>query len=72
LYKKVRALTNMTINDIVKEVRFKKSAELLCQNKYTIYEVADMVGYNDTKYFSREFKKQFGVSPRDYKQRQTL
>jgi ligand-binding sensor domain-containing protein/signal transduction histidine kinase/CheY-like chemotaxis protein/AraC-like DNA-binding protein len=70
LYKKVKALTGLTINEIVKKVRFKKAAELISQNQYTVYEVADMVGYNDTKYFSREFKKQFGVSPRDYKQSQ--
>lgn len=69
LYKKVKALTGLTINDIVKETRFKKAAELISQNQYTVYEVADMVGYNDTKYFSREFKKLFGVSPRDYKQK---
>jgi ligand-binding sensor domain-containing protein/signal transduction histidine kinase/DNA-binding response OmpR family regulator len=67
LYKKIKALTDMTLNDIVKEVRFKKAAQLISTQKYTVYEVADMVGYNDTKYFSREFKKQFGLSPRDYK-----
>lgn len=68
LYKKLKALTNLNLNDIIKEVRFKKAAELIREQKYTVYEVADRVGYNDTKYFSREFKKHFGVTPRDYKQ----
>lgn len=67
LYRKIKALTDLTLNDIVKEVRFKKAAQLIQEQKYTVYEVADMVGYNDTKYFSREFKRLFGVSPRDYK-----
>ncbi|MGN6177765.1 MAG: hybrid sensor histidine kinase/response regulator transcription factor [Mucilaginibacter sp.] len=71
LYRKMKALTSVSVNDIVKEVRFKKAAELMAENKYTVYEVADMVGYTDTKYFSKEFKKLYGVSPRDYKLQQT-
>ena len=66
LYKKVKALTGMTIHEIIKNVRLKKAAELIAEKKYTVYEVADMIGYNDTKYFSSEFKKKFGVSPTEY------
>ena len=40
--------------------------ELFKQNRFTIYEVAYQVGFNDPKYFSREFKKQFGKSPRAF------
>ena len=68
LYKKVKALTGMTIHEIIKDVRLKKAAELIAEKKYTVYEVADMIGYNDTKYFSSEFKKKFGVSPTEYEQ----
>ncbi|MES2775396.1 MAG: two-component regulator propeller domain-containing protein [Bacteroidota bacterium] len=68
LYKKVKALTGLTVNEIVKSVRLKKAATLLAENKYTVYEIADMVGYDDTKYFSKEFKKQFGVNPSKYGQ----
>lgn len=66
LYKKLKALTSINLNDIIKEVRFKKAAELILEQRYTIYEVADMVGYQDQKYFSREFKKKYGVSPKNY------
>jgi len=68
LYKKVKALTGMTIYEIIKNVRLKKATELIEEKKYTVYEVADMIGYNDTKYFSSEFKKKFGLSPTDYQQ----
>jgi ligand-binding sensor domain-containing protein/signal transduction histidine kinase/DNA-binding response OmpR family regulator len=71
LYRKMRAITSVSVNDIVKEVRFKQAAAFIAENKYTVYEVADMVGYTDTKYFSKEFKKLYGVSPRDYKLQQT-
>ncbi|MGM9476116.1 two-component regulator propeller domain-containing protein [Pedobacter sp. GSP4] len=64
LYKKIRQLTNLSVNDFVKSIRLKKAMELFKQNRFTIYEVAYQVGFNDPKYFSREFKKQFGQGPR--------
>ncbi|WP_084153025.1 hybrid sensor histidine kinase/response regulator transcription factor [Pedobacter jeongneungensis] len=66
LYKKIRQLTNLSVNDFVKSIRLKKAMELFKQNRFTIYEVAYQVGFNDPKYFSREFKKQFGKNPRAF------
>ncbi len=65
LYKKIRQLTNLSVNDFVKSIRLKKAMELFKLNRFTIYEVAYQVGFSDPKYFSREFKKQFGKSPRE-------
>lgn len=66
LYKKLKAVTDMSVNDFVKSLRMKKASELLQQKTHTIYEVAYVVGYNDRKYFSKEFKKQFGKTPTEY------
>lgn len=66
LYKKVRALTNMSVNEVVKVHRFRKAAELLVQKQLSVTEVACAVGYDDRKYFSKEFKKYFGVAPSDF------
>jgi ligand-binding sensor domain-containing protein/signal transduction histidine kinase/AraC-like DNA-binding protein len=66
LYKKIKALTGFTVNNFIKSVRLKRAAQLLKQNTYTVYEVAYMVGFNDSKYFSKEFIKQFGRTPSDY------
>ncbi len=52
--------------DYLNRKRIEQAKELLDQNKYKIYEVADMVGYNDYKYFSIVFKKLVGVSPMKY------
>nr|WP_262903613.1 hybrid sensor histidine kinase/response regulator transcription factor [Niabella beijingensis] len=68
LYKKLRALTNMSVNEFIKTRRFKKAAELILQKELTINEVSFAVGYEDRKYFSREFKKYFGVAPSDFNQ----
>ncbi|SDD37481.1 Signal transduction histidine kinase [Niabella drilacis] len=68
LYKKIRALTNMSVNEFVKTRRFKKAAELVLQKKLTINEISYAVGYEDRKYFSKAFKKYFGVAPSDFNQ----
>lgn len=66
LYKKIKAVSNMSVNEFVKSLKLKKAAQLLQQTDMTVYEVAYNVGYNDRKYFSREFKKQFGKTPSEY------
>ncbi len=43
------------------------SANMLCTTTYAIKEIAYEAGYEDPLYFSNQFKKQFGVSPRQYR-----
>ncbi|SFE82963.1 hybrid sensor histidine kinase/response regulator transcription factor [Spirosoma endophyticum] len=66
LYKKLKALTDMSVNDFVKSFRLQKATQLLQQKKLSVNEVAYAVGFNDRKYFSKEFKKQFGKTPSEY------
>ena len=44
-------------------IRLKKAKEILMSGKYTVAEVARMVGFNDASYFSSVFKKTFNQSP---------
>ncbi len=67
LYKKMPALTDLSVNDFIKSIRLKTAAKLLLQQNYgNISEIAYSVGFNDRKYFSIEFKKQFGKSPSEF------
>lgn len=66
IYKKIKALTGMTIVGFVKDFRLKRAAQLLSQDKIQIIDVCFMVGYTDRRHFSKEFKKKFGVSPSVY------
>lgn len=66
LYKKIKALTDLSINDFIKSIRLKRAAQLLQNGKLNVSEVAYSVGFNDRKYFSKEFKKQFGKAPSEY------
>lgn len=63
LQKKVKALTNMTPVEFVRSFRIKHAFELLKDGKHSVSEVAYKVGFNNLSYFTRMFKKQFGVLP---------
>jgi DNA-binding response OmpR family regulator len=67
LYKKVSTLTNHSVASLIKHLRLKKAADIIQNTTYPISEVAFMVGFNDRKHFSREFKKVYKVSPTVYK-----
>jgi len=49
----------------VKNVRLRKAAELLKEGGLSIAEIADQVGFNTPSYFTKSFKKLFGVLPTD-------
>jgi AraC family L-rhamnose operon transcriptional activator RhaR/AraC family L-rhamnose operon regulatory protein RhaS len=49
--------------------RISKAASLLREEELTVGEVAEMTGFSDGNYFSRQFKKRTGFSPREYKKR---
>ena len=66
LYKKIRSLTDQSVNDFIKSFRLKQAARLLKTGGLSVSEIAYSVGFNDRKYFSLEFKKQFGISPTEY------
>ncbi|RKR81968.1 signal transduction histidine kinase [Mucilaginibacter gracilis] len=63
LYKKICAVTDMSPLDFLKSVRLQKAAMLLQQKQFNVYEVSYQVGFKDRKWFSREFKKQYGKNP---------
>lgn len=67
LYKKVQTLTNQSVAGLIKNMRLKKAASLLAKTSYSVAEVTYMVGFNDRKHFSKEFKKFYSLSPTEYK-----
>lgn len=63
LYRKCLALTGLNLIDFVRLQRLKKAVILIVKYGYNISEAAFMTGFNDPKYFSKCFKKQFGKTP---------
>lgn len=66
-YNKIKALTGMAPNDFIRNIRMQEVAALLKSQRYTVAEVADMMGFADPKYFTDTFKKFYGVPPSIYK-----
>ena len=66
LYRKIKGLSNLTPNELINLSRLKKAAELLAEGNYKINEVASLVGYSLSTNISRDFQKQFGISPSVY------
>ena len=67
LYRKCSSLTGLSLIDYIRQLRLKKAAILLAKYGYNISEVAYMVGFNSPKYFSKSFKSQFNMSPKQFK-----
>ncbi|WP_169311977.1 hybrid sensor histidine kinase/response regulator transcription factor [Pseudopedobacter saltans] len=65
-YKKIKAITGLTVNNFMKSFRLKRALQLMEQKRGTISEIAYNVGFTDPKYFSKEFKKQFGKTPTEF------
>lgn len=66
LYRKLNAIAGQTPSDFIRSIRLKHAAQLLNKG-YQVGEVADMVGFNTPKYFTKYFKQAFGVTPSQYK-----
>jgi len=66
LYKKFSALTDLTLNDFIKTKRLNHAVELFQKGETSILSVAEQVGFNNTKYFNREFKRVYGITPNEY------
>jgi signal transduction histidine kinase/DNA-binding response OmpR family regulator len=64
---KVKALTGMTPSNFFRIYKLNCAAKLLRDGKYNVSEAAMRTGFNNMPYFSTVFKKQFGVSPSEYK-----
>ncbi|MGL1890952.1 MAG: AraC family transcriptional regulator [Spirochaetaceae bacterium] len=58
--------TNSSIIQYVTSLRIDKSIYYLKHTDKTMSEIAMLIGYDDSNYFSRTFKKLMNLSPRDY------
>jgi AraC-like DNA-binding protein len=72
---KFRRLWNVLFKDPpirhLQKLRLMQSAKLLAETKMQIQEIADITGFQDSLYFSRQFKRQYGLSPKYYREKYT-
>ncbi|WP_430811109.1 helix-turn-helix domain-containing protein [Carboxylicivirga sp. 1411-1] len=66
LYRKLKALTGLSIAEFIRSIRIKRAAQLIVLKKYTITEISELIGFSDTAYFRKCFVKEFGITPSEY------
>ncbi|MFC4870811.1 hybrid sensor histidine kinase/response regulator transcription factor [Negadavirga shengliensis] len=67
VFEKFKALIGSTPNEFIQMIRLKRAAQLLLESDYKISEIGYMTGFNNPKYFSKCFHKQFGSNPSRYR-----
>lgn len=66
LYKKLLSLTGKAPLDFIRIIRMKRAAQLMKKTQMSVSEIAYEVGFNNPKYFTKSFKKEFGKLPSEY------
>ena len=62
----------ITFSAYLVNVRMEKAAQLLQTTNYRVYEVAEMIGYSNLSYFSKQFKEKYGITPFDYRNQRVV
>ena len=64
-----KKLTGSTLSDYIATVKIEHAKELIDTHQYLMYEISDMLGFDNPYYFSKVFKKVTGISPREHENR---
>lgn len=67
LYRKLKALTDMTVKEFIKSIRLKRAAQLLVQDTMTVSEIAYAVGFKEISRFRKSFRQAYGMNATEYK-----
>jgi two-component system cell cycle response regulator len=66
LYRKLKEASDLSPAELITMARLKKSIELMAEGEYRIYEIADLVGFSSAGSLTRNFLRQFNVTPSEY------
>lgn len=66
LHRKVKAVTGFPPSELIRSIRLRRAAVLLLNQADTVSQIGIRVGFDDHSYFSKSFKKQYGVPPSEY------
>ncbi|MCQ2142731.1 MAG: response regulator [Bacteroidales bacterium] len=69
LFVKIKGLTGMSPNEFIRSYRFKVAARMIDEGETSLTDISDMCGFASYSYFSKAFKKHFGVNPKDYRKK---
>ena len=66
LHRKLKSITNQSATEFIRSIRLKQAIALMKEDKYIVKEIGYAVGFNSHNYFTKSFKKQYGMSPSEF------
>ena len=66
LYRKLKAITELSPTELIRNKRLEVAAKLLVESDYTVSEISVLTGFNSHAYFSNSFKLVYGYSPSEF------
>ena len=66
LFRKVKALISTSPSDLINDLRLQRAAYLIRAKADNVAQIGYAVGFNEQSYFSKRFRKKYGVSPSEY------
>ena len=66
MHRKLKELTNQSARDFIRTIRLQQAANLLTSQKLSVSEVAYALGFSNLSHFSNSFREFFGLSPKEY------
>lgn len=67
-----KSITGMTIIGMLQKIRIREACRMLTETDFSVSEIGEAVGYRDTKFFTRLFKDQTGLSPGSWRKENTV
>lgn len=67
-FRKTKLMTGYTPNDLLRTMRLQQAVKLLCSTDMNISDISHRVGFNNPSYFTRAFRDQFKMSPKEYRE----
>lgn len=68
LFRKLKAVSGKSPGQLIQETRLSRASELLRNSGETIAEVMYRCGFDNSSYFAKKFREQFGVSPSEFRE----
>ena len=66
LFRKIKAITNNSVTQFIRNIKLKRAAQLLKLNSLNLSEVMYQSGFNNRTYFNKCFSELYGCLPKDY------
>ena len=65
MYRKIKVLTGQTASEFIRKIKLEKAKELLENTDLTISEISYKVGFSSPSYFTKCFKEEYGLIPKE-------